>query len=328
MTTAEAPTAPEPWALIICAGCGQEKLCRTREGKPATFCSAQCRRNGKLVSFVCAGCNETKQRYWTPAKAYPVWCSQACRSTHRTTRDVEITCVACGTVRIVRWRVRNPRPQFCSRECSRTSIPLGTANHKYGWTPEMDAMMREVWRTYGRGQKIPALQRDSRFAGIPKYMLWHHARTLGLAESKNAEWTPAEDGILEQHAGDLCVEQIARRLKAAGFTRTFGAVANRIAKKYNRGMGGQTYTAADVGRMLGWSATVVFDWIRAGKLYAVRQGTYYRIHPSEIASFVRREGELLGRRAVDVVTLAKILDEHRQDDRHDERKRKRASVAE
>lgn len=320
--------APESWALIVCAGCGQEKLCRTREGKPATFCSARCRRNGKLVSFVCAGCNETKQRYWKPSKAYPVWCSQACRIAHRATQDIEITCAACGTVKVARWRVRDPRPRFCSRECSRTSIPVGVANHKYNWTPDMDATMREVWRTHGRGQKLPVLHRDSRFAGIPDYMLRHRARNLGLADLKARDWTPAEDAILESCAGDLCAEQIARRLKAAGFARPFGAVANRIAKKYHRGMGGQAYTAADVGRLLGWSAAVVFDWIRAGKLSAVRQGTYYRVHPSAIASFVRREGELLGRRAVDVVTLVNILDEHRQDDRYDDRKRKRASVAE
>lgn len=45
------------------------------------------------------------------------------------------------------------------------------------------------------------------------------------------------------------------------------------------------YSCDDVAEIYGVKTITVWDWIRKGKLTAVRAGRYYRIRPEDIAAF-------------------------------------------
>ena len=262
------------------------------------------------LTVTCEKCERVVTRYQRPSKAasFRDVCSATCRWPVRS-----FTCRACGDQFQRRISKRKRAFSFCSRRCAGVP-PIGAAHRKWEFTPPMDAAIRDVFMTRGRGQKIPALlARDPAFALIPRYMIWHRSRILGVAPvADKRPWSGPEKKILGEHAGDLCVEQIKRRLAAAGFRRTTTAIATRIWRgEVGRGSTvGATMTAPQIARLLGWAGSTVLDWIKSGRLASVPHGRVHRVHRSMLAAFVRREADALGTHRADLAALIGLLDDY------------------
>lgn len=225
---------------------------------------------------------------------------------------IEITCVCgCGGARRVYHQPSRPRPKFVSRQCLKNPPP-GFANRRWVFTPEMDAAIRRAWLSEIPGKRMARARRDvPALADFPKYMINYRARMLGVAAITETRWTREEDAILEQWAGDLCIERIRLKLKRAGYQRSVAAIALRVNRRYQRGAAGRELTAFDASRILGWEWHVVVDWIKAGKLRALRAAGRWRIHPADLATFIRDEARLLSQRRVDLERVVELLEEHR-----------------
>lgn len=217
----------------------------------------------------------------------------------------------CGRSRRVYHQPSRPRPKFVSKGCLKHPPP-GFANHRWVFTPEMDAAIRRAWLSEIPGKRWARVLREvPALAAIPRYMVNYRARTLGLAAIVETRWAREEDALLEQWAGELSVERIRVKLQAAGYRRSVAAVALRINRRYQRGAAGREMSAFDVSRMLGWEWHAVVDWIKAGKLRALRAAGRWRIHPAHLAAFIRAEARLLSQRRVDLERVIAILDEPR-----------------
>lgn len=228
---------------------------------------------------------------------------------------IEITCACgCGRSKRAYWQPSSYRPKFFSRECLK-SPPPDTASKKWLFTPVMDLAIGRVWRTVSPGHRHATLLKEQpEFRGIPKYMIHYRARRLGLVAPKaDTAWSLEEDEILEAFGGELSVEQIRRKLKRRGHRRSLAAIAARLYKRYRRGVTGETLTAMDVARMLGWEWHVIVRWIEKGRLKGFRggpNGRRWRIHKADLARFIQDEAELLSQRRVDLVVMIPLLDAH------------------
>jgi hypothetical protein len=147
----------------------------------------------------------------------------------------------------------------------------GTKPIKHPVTPEMDAVIRRVYRTEGTGSG--EVRELARRLGLPRWKVSRRALELGVRESKIKEspWSETELRILERNA-HLSPQRISIRLARVGYRRTATAVTLKLKRlRLRSNLNGMS--ARQTAECFGVDAKTVTRWISLGLLRADRRGT-------------------------------------------------------
>lgn len=177
----------------------------------------------------------------------------------------------------------------------------------WGTTPELDArIVSGMAAATGRN----AVARLARTLDRPAWWVSRRAITMGLTPPRfrEPEWTKAELEILEGCATLQRPESMARRLKAAGFTRSPTACIQKAKRmKYDRTDHDQ-WSATGLGVLMGIDGKTVVRWIEREGLPAKRAGTdrtpqqggdEWRIARPALRNWIRTHAQLVDLRKVD-----------------------------
>lgn len=182
-------------------------------------------------------------------------------------------------------------------------------NRKYFWTAEQDALLKERYNSQPR--RIDELART-----LPMYPRWaikKRAATLGIARTKERNWTKKGEKSLRKWLAHRSVEWIARKLN-----RTVTAVVLK-AKRLKIKKSGAGYTANSLAFGLGVDDHKVTAWIQRGLLRAARRqtqrrggqnGDYWYIEPADVRDFIKTNPDEVSFRNADKRFLIKILTTH------------------
>jgi hypothetical protein len=182
-------------------------------------------------------------------------------------------------------------------------------NRKYYWTAEQDALLKERYNSQPR--RIDELVR-----ALPMYPRWaikKRATVLGIARTKEPNWTKKDKRFLAKWLPRRSIEWIARKLN-----RTVTAVALK-AKRLKITKSGAGYTACGLAFGLGVDDHKVTQWIQKGLLTAARRetrrrggqnGDYWYIDPRDIREFIKNNPDEVSFRNADKRFLIKILTTH------------------
>lgn len=157
--------------------------------------------------------------------------------------------------------------------CARCAARRRTKPRKYVVTPEIEAMIREVWRSATLHGKAAGLYVQER-TGWPKWAVNRRAVELGVVrrEPKEPVWSPEEIRVLETYVW-MCPERIAARLKRiCGTARTRTAITLKR-KRLRLAPNGDGYSANKLAGLLGVDAHKVALWIKHGALETQLRGT-------------------------------------------------------
>lgn len=140
--------------------------------------------------------------------------------------------------------------------------------------PQSDAVDQAIREGYIHAKAKGDIKALAERIGRPYWWIQKRGQTLGVSRSNQTRldaWTKAEEAIVEEWA--MCnAKVIARKLKAAGFSRTETAVAIRIKRSGFDRMNPDRWSATQVAPMLGVNPKTVADWIERRGLPAVREG--------------------------------------------------------
>lgn len=108
----------------------------------------------------------------------------------------------------------------------------------------------------------------------PRWWVSKRAASLGLAvpRYKDAPWSPAETGILEENCSRH-PKSIRAALKRAGFSRTETAIIVKRKRLHLETKDPNVYTATDLGNLMGVDRGTVTHWIERFGLPARRKPT-------------------------------------------------------
>lgn len=177
---------------------------------------------------------------------------------------------------------------------------------KYFWAPAEDDLLR---RKYNHRREVI----DEIRASLPHYPRWQilrRAAMLGLARTKEPNWTAHDEMLLEQWMPLYSVKTIAKRLR-----RTLTAVALKSKRIGCRKTAGG-YTANGAARSLGCDIHKVTRWIAEGRLRARRRrtergerqgGDCYYIDPVDLRDFIRRNPDEVSFRVASKRFLIEVL---------------------
>lgn len=153
------------------------------------------------------------------------------------------------------------------------ALPVGAAPGKRfarKWPHEahIDAIIVHGYRTAKRRGDLKAIAER---AGRPKLYVSRRAVELGLTNErmKPLPWSAAELAILEA-AASCTLPAIRRNLKAAGYVRTATAIAVMRKRRGLDTSDPDTWSARDLGRLLGVDGGTVSGWIDRRGLKAER----------------------------------------------------------
>lgn len=183
----------------------------------------------------------------------------------------DFTCETCGSDHRA-WRPADSPPRFCCAECRNKSLSANRRSKPAKWiiTAEKSEQIRKAYLgDTGNGQ-IGAL---SRRIGIPRWKISRYAITMGWTAKHRKEpiWSGEELRILERHA-HRTPENIAKKLKKAGFSRTYaGIVIKRKRMRFLQNLKGQS--AWSLAKCFGVDVHFILRAIRDGRLRAKRRGT-------------------------------------------------------
>lgn len=138
---------------------------------------------------------------------------------------------------------------------------------KYPQDDRVDSMIRE---SYGRGiRQRGQIKALALAVNRPKWWVINRAVAMGctVERVRPLPWSHAEDALLEQYA--VCtLRVIATKLREAGFARTPTAIAVRMKRKRIDRTDPDSWSAGDLGRLLGVNGNTVCDWIERRGLTA------------------------------------------------------------
>jgi hypothetical protein len=138
------------------------------------------------------------------------------------------------------------------------------------FTPEMDAQIREVYRT-GTG-KNEVRELAAAFS-YPRWAVSKRAQIISAYDPriKESNWTKAELALLKANA-HKCPDRIRLAMKEAGFSRSTTAI---LLKRRRQGMLQDLagYSAHALSNLFGVDAHCITGWIDSGWLRAEKRGT-------------------------------------------------------
>ena len=142
---------------------------------------------------------------------------------------------------------------------------------KYTSTPQIDMAIREG---YAHATKRGAIKALSVRLALPDWWVHLRAAQLGVARSnatRAGQWCAAERELLEQHAS-CSLAVIAKRLRAAGYDRSVGAVANMLRRASVDRTDPDRWSTQQLAVVMGVSPTTVLDWAARRGLPVRRDG--------------------------------------------------------
>jgi excisionase family DNA binding protein len=144
----------------------------------------------------------------------------------------------------------------------------GMAKWQYQPTEAIDQLLQERYPSCSEPGMLEALAVE---CSRPSWWLKRRATALGLqyGRHKQPDWSPAEEALLADNS-HLGLSTLRRKLAALGSSRTEIAISVRLKKLELSRANLDTYSAAEVGRLLGVDDNAVRRWIRAGNLRANR----------------------------------------------------------
>jgi len=151
-----------------------------------------------------------------------------------------------------------------------SSISIEKRRGQHPWTSELDSLLEQGYRAGLAGQRA-AIGSIQRLTGWPRQACWDRARKLGLAQKRSISprlWTPEEEQLLINLAGNKNVRLIARRLN-----RSVAAVRKRLRRlgetsaRVREGL-----TKNQLAELIGSSPKTIQKWIDVGWLNATPEG--------------------------------------------------------
>lgn len=142
---------------------------------------------------------------------------------------------------------------------------------KYRANDRIDAIIREAYRRRLEQNDRGATRWAEIKTGWPKFMISRRGAELGLARTKEPNWSPTELAILEETA-HLGPEAVQRSLAKRGFARSRTAV---LLKRKRLRLTAQLdgYCGNALAELFGVDSHRVYRWIAHGMLAAERRGT-------------------------------------------------------
>ena len=136
---------------------------------------------------------------------------------------------------------------------------------KHVLTAEIEAAIR---RAYSSGSKRGYLLAAAKATGKPTQWLAKQAGRIGVARiRRKGPYSEAEDALIAQWA-HLSSETVARKLRAKGFDRSAGSIADR-----RRNLAVDTsdyYSTQELARLFGLNDNTIFRWVKVEGLVAER----------------------------------------------------------
>jgi hypothetical protein len=147
----------------------------------------------------------------------------------------------------------------------------GRGRRKYIADDRIDTIIREVYRRRLEENDRQATRWAQLETGWPKFMIARRGAELGLARTKEPNWSPPELAILEETA-HLGVEAVRKRLAKLGFARSRTAILlKRKRLKLTAHLDG--YSGNALAELFGVDNHRIYRWITDGILVAERCGT-------------------------------------------------------
>jgi hypothetical protein len=152
-------------------------------------------------------------------------------------------------------------------------IPAKKRSKSRRWvpTPAIDAVIRRLYAERVGRTRIPCLKEFARKIGWPDWAVKKRGQELGLARTKETEWTEKELAILFQWAWQSD-NRIRIKLQAAGFRRTATAIHLKL-KRIHAKENGDWYSANGLAGLFGCDNHCITGWIKRGYLRAKPRGT-------------------------------------------------------
>lgn len=189
--------------------------------------------------------------------------------------------LVCGTI------VEAPPAARFERASSRLCIPDSRRRRKYVANDRIDSVIREAYRRRLEENDRQATRWAQGETGWPKFMIGRRGAELGLARTKEPNWSPAELAILDGTA-HLGVEAARRKLAKAGFGRSRTAILlKRKRLKLTQCLNG--YSGNALAALFGVDNHKIYRWIEDGMLIAVRRGTDRSSKQGGDTYWIRRE---------------------------------------
>lgn len=166
--------------------------------------------------------------------------------------------------------VEAPLVRF-GRATLRRQSSAGRRRKKYIADDHIDAIIREVYHRRLEENDRQATRWAQLETGWPKFMIARRGAELGLARTKEPNWSPLELAILEETA-HLGVDAVRKRLAKRGFARTRTAIVmKRKRLKLTAYLDG--YSGNALAELFGVDNHRIYHWIADGILAAQRRET-------------------------------------------------------
>lgn len=171
--------------------------------------------------------------------------------------------------------VRAMLPGRGSNAIANKALKLGLRRQPHGpvvaSTPEIDEAIRAIYRKRG-ARMFPRGELTAFAAKWKRRPDWVRSRAsvLGVrAMGKKADWSQAEEEILEENAGRT-TSTIQAVLKRAGYPRSVNAINCRIYHCGFERIAVFHFSASDLAELMGVTQRTVCHWIEGGLLKARR----------------------------------------------------------
>ena len=202
---------------------------------------------------------------------------------------------------------------------SKCVVPCGNRlkahnRRKYVFTAQIDQLIREIYQNQPDAKARPGIRLLAKRVGMPHWALKKRARELGLARTKEKQWSDAELEILVRHAW-MSDERIRLKLRQAGYARSATAVHLKL-KRMKFKHDGNFYSANSLASALGIDNHAVSRWIKSGHLKAQLRGTargeaqhgdMYLIQEKDVRRFILEHPTDIDLRKVDQLWFLDLI---------------------
>lgn len=189
---------------------------------------------------------------------------------------------------------------------------------KYRPDDHIDAIIREVYRRRVEENDRGATRWAQIKTGWPKFMIARRGAELGLARTKEPNWSPSELAILEETA-HLGIEAVRKKRAKRGFTRSrTGILLKRKRLKLTAHLDG--YSGNGLAELFGVDNHRIYRWITDGMLAAGRRetdrshkqgGDTYWIRRQDVHAFVMNHPDEYDLRKVEKWWFLSLITEGR-----------------
>jgi len=232
-------------------------------------------------------------------------------------RQVAVHC-PCGTVKY--FAPSNARGRkYCCQDCRVKYYHGPGRGQKYVFDDEIDAQIRDVYLNEVGKSKQPVVKLLAEKLGIPPWRIKRRAVVLDVVpvcrtRKKQPRWTDPEKDIVRDNI-TFTIENIRRKLAAAGFTRSINAIKTHITRTAGN-KPRENYSGNELAKFFGLDPHSISLWIRKGYLRAERRGTHrtganggdiWDIRPEDVRQFIIEHVEILDFRKLDRWWLVELL---------------------